>query len=875
VVKAASWLVPADARSDWRRQWLADLHFHRDWLLGSGRSPVQSDWELLRRAAGAGRHAAWMRWRHWRTNMAWQDLKHALRSLMRRPGFSGVVVLTLALGIGANVTIFSWIDALVFNPLPGVEDVGSLVVVHGTTKTRPDLSVSYPNFRDLQAARPDGFAGFVASRSLALAIRVGAGEPERTWAEVVSGNYFDLLSVRPQSGRLLMPSDDGAEGTGAVAVISDRLWKVRFASAPGVVGTAVTINGRPFEIVGVAAPGFKGAVNGLAADLWLPMSMQPVVSAGSRLQQRGNAWLAVLGRLGSGVSRTRAQASISAVATTLQAIDPVNQGVGLGLSSIADDGAGQVLVPVMTIVMGVVAVVLVIACANIAGLMLSRGAARRRDVAIRLAIGSSRWQIVRGLLMESLVLAAAGGVAGLGLANASSALLGALLPPLQFQVLIPSGITPRVLAVAVLAIGASTLLFGLVPALQASQPRLVASLRDEAGTTGGPRKSRLRRLLVVSQVAMALLLLVGAGLFARTLSNAQRIDPGFRERRALLASIDVAAAGYDSKSGAEFYRQLVERLEATPGVRHTALTTQMPLSIGGGSDTSPKIEGYSPAKDEGVTVYYSRVSSHYFDALRLPIVAGRSFDDREGADGPLAVVINETMARRYWKGRDPVGGRLDYGSGWVTVVGIAADGKYGSVSEAPRSFMYLPLAQSFRPAASLVIATVGDPSSMLPGIRRVMAGLNPNVPLFEVRTLEEHVGASVFLPRLALMLLGAFGGLALLLAVIGLYGVVAYGVTMRTREIGVRMALGAGQARIRREVLGQGVKLAGVGLAAGFVLSLVAAPLLASQLVGVRPTDALVLASTSALLLVVSSLASWIPAWRASRIDPIRALRCD
>ena len=473
------------------------------------------------------------------------------------------------------------------------------------------------------------------------------------------------------------------------------------------------------------------------------------------------------------------------------------------------------------------------------------------------------------------MLASVGGLLGLSLASVSSALLGALLPPMQFQVLIPSGITPRVLMVAVLAIGASTLLFGLIPALQASQPSLVASLRDESGTTGGPRRSRLRRVLVVSQVALALLLLVGAGLFARTLANAQRIDPGFRERHALLASIDVAAAGYDAKSGLEFYSQLEQRLDAIPGVRRTAITTQLPLSIGGGSDTSPRIDGYVPAKDESVTVYYSRVSPHYFDALTLGIVAGRRFEDRDGSTGALAVVINETMAKRYWKGRDPIGGRLDYGSGWATVVGVAADGKYASVGEAPRNFMYLPIAQSFRPAVSVIVATAGDPSSVLPAIRRAVTSLNPNVPLFEVRTLEDHVGASVFLPRLALMLLGAFGGLALLLAVIGLYGVVAYGVTMRTREIGVRMALGAGQARIRREVLGQGVRLACAGLAAGFALSLGATPLLASQLVGVRPLDGLVLVSTSALLLGVAGCATWIPAWRASRIDPIRALRCD
>lgn len=805
--------------------------------------------------------------------MITQDVRYAVRSLVRRPGFSAVIVLTLALGIGANATIFSWIDALVFNPLPGASDQSSLVALHFTSATRDNLSFSYPNYVDVRDAQISGIDSMLAFRVLALGVRQGGGEPERTWAEIVSGNYFQVLGVEAQIGRLLSPPDDASEGAGAVAVLSDRLWRTRFGGRSDILGAALTVNGQRFTVIGVAAPGFKGATNGLAADLWVPMVMQPRVHPGGSLTRRGDGWLSAMARLSPGASRARVQAALSVEAQRLAEAYPGTSLRGIRLSSLASEGAGAVLVPVMSVVMAVVAIVLLIACANIAGLMLARGAARRREVAVRLAVGASRWQLVRQLLVESLVLACAGGLIGLVVASTSRDLLAALLPRLPYQVLIPAAISPRVLLVTSFAVAASALVFGLVPALQASRPGLVPALREETGTTGSRQRTLLRRVLVAGQVALALLLLVGAGLFARTLQNAQQIDPGFGERRALLASIDLTAAGYDATTGRQFYRDLLARLESIPGVRAASVTSSMPLSIGGESDTSPRIEGYARAKNEDVTVYYSMVSPHYFDSLRLPIVAGRGIDARDTHDGPRVVVINQTMARRYWSGRNPVGGRLDYGSGWATVVGVAKDGKYGTISESPKSVMYLPIDQAYLPTPTLVVATTAAPASVLPGIRRAVSALNPNLPLFEVRTLSEHLDASVFLPRLASMLLGAFGGLALLLAVIGLYGVIAYSVAMRTREIGIRMALGAARALIRRQVLAQGVRLAAVGLVIGLALAAVATPLLASQLVGVRPLDAGVFASTSAVLLVVAGLAAWAPAWRASRIDPIRALR--
>ena len=805
--------------------------------------------------------------------MILQDLKYACRSILRRPGFSAVVVVTLALGIGANATIFSWIDALLYNPIPGIADASALVAIHPTTATRRDLSISYPDYQDVRDSHPDGFTGITAFRYLALGMRVASGEPERCWAEIVTGNYFDVLGLRPALGRLLTADDDGAEGAGTVVVLSDRFWRTRFAARADVIGTSVGINGHPFTVIGVAPPEFKGAANGLASDVWLPMSMQRAVIAGARLSARGNGWLFAIGRLAPGASWARAQTSLSAVARRLGEAYPTDKDRGLAMSRLADEGAGQALGPVMSVVMGVVGIVLVIACVNIASLMLARGASRRREVAVRLAIGASRWQIIRALLIESFVLALAGGVLGLVMASVSTGMLGALLPPLPYQVLIPSRVSPRVILLALAAVGFSTLIFGLMPALQTSRPSLVPALRDGGGAIGTANRTRLRRALVVSQIALAMVLLVGAGLFARTLVNARDVDPGFDERHAVLASIDLAAAGYTEQTGQVFYRDLISRLEALPGVRRAGITTQLPLSLVGSSDTVPKIEGYEPAKNEDVVIFYGIVSPHYFDAMRLPILSGRAIGDDDVADKPLVVVINQTMARRYFKGRDALGGRIDYGSGWATVVGIAKDGKYGSIAEAPRSFMYLPVAQTYRPTPTLVVATNGQPEAALPEIRKQVAALNQNLPLFEIRTLADHLDASAFLPQLASMLLGAFGGLALVLSVIGLYGVIAFSVATRRREIGVRMALGAERSRIRRDVLAQGVRLALVGLAVGLLLSVLVAPLLASQLIGVRPIDATVLGVTSLLLLVVAGLASWMPAWRAARIEPIEALR--
>jgi predicted permease len=806
--------------------------------------------------------------------MILQDLKYAMRSLRHRPGFSAAIALTLGLAIGANATIFSWIDALALDPLPGVPRASELVLVRFATQTRDGLSFSYPNYRDVRDSRPEGLAGLAVHDMMPVAMRADAA-PERVWAQLVSGNLFDVLQVDAAHGRMLQPADEAGAGQSFVTVVSDRLWRTRFASDPAMVGRAIGLNGQTFTVVGVAPPGFQGAMNGLAMDLWVPVTMQGVLSGRSTLESRGSGWLVAIGRKRPGVPDGQLEAELRVIAARLAAEHSVNEGRTLRIAPVQEDGAAEVLMPVVSIVMGLVGLVLLIACANVSGLLLARAVSRQREVGIRSALGASRFHLARQLLIESFVLAALGGIAGVAIAAWTSRSLEALLPPMPYPVVIGAGLNGRVLVFSAGIVVLATLVFGVVPALYGSRSRLVSTLRAAGTGSITPGRARLRRALVVSQIAMAMVLLICAGLFVRTLMNAYDVDPGFSRRQAVLASLDLSSIGFDAGEGKAFFDELIARVEGLPGVEAVSLSTMVPLSIGGGSDTSPDIEGYTPRPGEDIVVYYGMIAPHYFDTMGIPIVAGRPIDARDRADAAPVVVINETMARRYWSGRDPVGARLRTGPEWTTVVGVAADGKYGTLAEAPRAMMYYPIQQVYRPNAILHVATRGPAEPAIDGVRRTVAGLAPDLALYDVRTLEEHLRMSVTIPRLAAVLLGIFGGLALVLAAIGLYGVIAFVVGQRTREFGVRMALGADRTGILRQVLGQGARLAAIGLIVGIGLSMLAAPLLASLLVRVSPTDVLTYSATAALLFGVALAACWLPARRAASVDPIEALRTD
>lgn len=805
--------------------------------------------------------------------MTAQDLRYAVRGFRQRPGFTAAIVITLGLAIGATTTIFSWVDALVLNPLPGVTKASDLVLLRFATPTRTNLSFSYPNYRDVRDAAPGGLQGIAVKDMLATAVRINNGSPERVWIEVASGNLFDVLGVRALHGRVLQPADE--EERRPVAVISHALWQTRFQAAPDVVGRGLSVNGLPLTIVGVTPEGFRGAMSGLAMDLWVPITLHPQLTGRTVIENRGSGFLAAIGRLAPGATPAQAEAALRVISDRMVADDLIADNWRLRVAPLSEDGVAMVLLPVVSVLMGLVVLVLLIACANVSGLLLARAVARQHELAVRTALGAGRWRLARQLLLESLLLAGAGGAVGILLAQWTSRGLDALLPPLPYPVLIDASVNLRVLGFSLAVVVIATVVFGLMPALQGSRARLLHAVRASRAASSTAGRARLRSALVVAQVALALVLLVCAGLFLRTLSNAYDVDPGFSRRNAVLATFDLSALRLDETKGRALLDQIITRVETIPGVERASASTMVPLSVGGGADTSPAIEGYTPAEGEEVVVYYGMVTPGYFETMGIPIVSGRAIDDRDRQTSARVVIVNETMARRYWPGRDAIGGRLRASGEWATVIGVARDGKYGQLSEAPRSVMYLPIHQVYRSAPVLQVATTGDAGVAIDSVRRAVAEVAPDLALYDVRTLEEHLRMSVAIPRMAAMLLGIFGGLALLLSAVGLSGVIAFSVSQRTQEIGVRMALGADRGRVLRGVLGQGARLAAVGVALGLAGAVVATPWLGSLLVNVSPTDPMTFGATAGILLIVALVAAWIPARRAARLNPVDALRAE
>jgi len=866
-------LTPASRRTSWRDQWRADLWHYWLWLSREPLPQRSRTWRLAARAAAVPLHALSLRLSEWSLQMFANDLRLAWRLIVRRPAFTFVAVLILGLGIGANATIFSWVETILLKPLPGVAEQDRLVAIRGTTPTRNNLSYSYPNYLDLRNARPDGFEDLIAFRTVAMNLRADGG-PVRVWGELVTPNFFDVLRVTPMLGRGFLPSEGETPGAAAVAVISESLWRRQFAADASIAGRPITLNGQSFSVIGVAPPGFHGSTAGLALDMFVPITMQKAIMSGDRLGLRGNSFLQVFGRLSAGSNMNRAQASASVVAARLaQQYPDTNKDRGALVVPLYRDGASNLLMPVVATLMAVVGIVLLIACANLAGLLLAKAAGRQREVAVRLAVGASRGRLVRQFLIEGALLAAAGGAAGIVISYWTSGMLTFFVPPTPFPVNFTAELSPTVLAFSVATTFATALVFGLLPALKASRPNLVESLKESVGTVvRGHSRGWLRQALVVGQVALSVLLLLGAALFARSFERAQLVDPGFSLRTGFLASLDVLPNGYDEARGIVFYQQLLKRISALPGVETASLATAMPLDIGTGSDMGVRIDGYEARPGEEISVVYNRVGPDYFAAMGVPLVQGRGIDERDVAGREVSLVINETMARRYFGGRDPIGGVVRFGIGPARVVGVAKDGKYTRLNEAPQNYMYVPLFQFYRPDLALLVRTAGDPASVVPLTQAAIKELDPNLPMFDVRTIEEHLQLGLFIPRMASIMLTLFGGLALLLATVGLYSVIAFTVAQRTREIGIRVALGAARADVRRLILRQGVVISALGIAIGLALGFVVSQLIASQLM-VAPADPVSFAGTAVALLLVSLTACLLPARRAAAMDPLRALR--
>jgi predicted permease len=804
-----------------------------------------------------------------------QDLRFALRLLAKSPGFALVAVLTLAVGIGANTVVFNWIEGMLVEPLPQVPRQERLRVLTGRARDGGLRSLSVPDMRDLAALKGPLAATAFGLNSVNL---TGGARPERIWASLVSGNFFDVLQVRPVLGRGFLPEEDSAPNAHPVTVLSHTLWKRRFEGDPKIVGRTIQINGQAYTVIGVAPPHFLGAMPGLQMDLWLPMAMQPlVVSGGSMLDCRGCHWLQGVVRLPPGATQQQAQAALDNAAAQLARQYPgSNDGITFPLYRFwnAPNGPALLLAPLLAVLAAMAVLVLLLACANVGNLLLVRALGRRKEVAIRISLGARRGRLIAQLLTESLVLVVLAGGLGLLLARWGDGLLTAALPPsdLPFAGSMPLGgkIIGFVLGLSVL----TGLLFSLAPAAQLSAPGVASTLRDEGGAVAGGRKGLLRNTLVVAQIFFSCVLLIAAGLFVRSLGRATAIDPGFTARNVLLAGIDVFPLGYDEARGKAFYRDLLQRVAARPGVESVSLATLVPLDFDNWS-TSLTIEGYQAAPKEEITIGYTITGPDYLKTLGIPLITGRDFTAADDEKAPVAMIINETMAKKYWPGRQALGGRVHRGNNVLTVVGIVHDGKYNQLSESPQPYFYVPFFQDYQSRMVLHVRTAGDPLRLVDGVRADVRALNPDVPLSAVKSMQQHLRLAVFGQRVAAMFLGAFGLLALLLSTVGLYSVIRYTVSQRTRELGVRAALGAQPGQIARLVVDHGMRLAIVGLIVGLAAAFAVTRFLSSQLLGVSATDPLVFTGVAALLAGVSAVASWVPARSAARVDPNVALRAE
>jgi predicted permease len=805
-----------------------------------------------------------------------QDLRYALRSLQKTPGFTAAVVLTLSLGIGANTAIFSMVNALLLRDLPHVRRTSELVLIGRTVNNEGFDTFSYPDYVDLrdQSQTLQG----VAALSVVPVHVSGTGATERARGALVSANYFTVLGTSPAHGRFFAP-DEGRPGNPVPAVVlSDGLWRRAFGGRADIVGQTIRINNHPFDVIGVAPPGFQGINRGDQLDVFLPLPAQPIATPeyGSMLRMRDAVWLELFGRLRPGTLLAQVRTELEGFGRQLVAAFPDDKrdwGVAAAPTSGFDPAQEANIANFLRLLQGAVILVLAIACANVANLLLVRSAARGKELAIRASLGAGRGRIFRQLLTESVLLAALGGVGGLLLAYWGSDVLRAL-PVFSFAGGIDLTPDTRVLLFTLAVSVVAGVLFGLVPAIHAVRSDLAIELR-QAAQAGRPRGARLRGALVVTQIAVSLVLLVAAGLLVRTLRNAYAVDPGFATD-VLVARLDVGLQGYDEARGRRFYAQLLRELEALPGVRSASLALNLPFA--GGFDTRIDAQGaLIDAEHRGHRTDRNSVSPDYFNTMGITILRGRGFTAQDGPTAPLVAVINEAVAERLWPGQDAVGKRFVriWGGPPLEVLGVVRDAKYRSLFEERRLTFYQPLAQDYRAALVMHLRPTGDPMALVAPLQRAVATVDPDLPVYRVEPLDRRLAASLGQQRSGATLVGGFGALALVLAAVGLYGAVAYSAAQRTREFGVRIALGAQRPDVLRQVLREGLVLAIIGLSVGLAAAAALTRVLRSQLFGVTPTDPLSFALVALLLLVVAVTASLLPARRATRVDPMVALRSE
>jgi predicted permease len=815
------------------------------------------------------------------------DLRFAIRLLSRSPILTLVAALSLGLGIGANTLIFSLVNEVFLRPLP-LKEPDRLVSVFTADERNRDgllgsfLPTSRLNFEDYRH-KNQVFDGLAAHAGTALSITGGTGEPEQVGGEIVTGNYFELLGAPMRLGRGLTSHDDATPGASPVTVLSYGFWQRRFGGDPSIVGRTISINGRPFTVVGVAAESFKGTNALGGAQVWVPFAMYREVTSGFVLEgwdSRRALMFNITGRLGPGVSIEQARANITAIASALASEYPTdNRERGAALLPLAEATINPafrgVVVNASGLLMVVVGLVLLVACANVANLLLARAAARKQEIAVRLSLGASRGRLIRQLMIESLVLSLVGGATGLLLAIWTQPALRAARPPfLPDDALTVTLDTTVLLFTGGMAI-ATGVLFGLVPALQYSRPDLATELKDRSSVTGASaRRFTARNALVVAQVALSFVALIGAGLFLRSLSQAQTIDPGFDSSRLAVLSFNLTAQGRPIEAAAERQREILERVRAIGGVERASYAS-FPALGGGGFMRSVFLEGQDVTDARaGRLVQINNISDGYLESMGIPLVRGRDFTDRDTPQTPQVVIINETMARRFWPDEDAIGKRFRFfGQPQLTeVIGIARDSKYNLIGEAPQPFIYQPLGQTPQPAVTLHVRSA-NAEAALGSVRGVVQQMEPSMPLVGVFTMKNLLDQALWAPRMGAVLLAIFGGLALLLASIGVYGVMAYSVSQRTRELGIRLALGATRGEVSGMVFRQGIALTLLGVLVGIAVAAGLSQLVASLLFDTSPFDPITFSVIPLVLIAVASLAIYVPARRASRVDPVIALR--
>jgi predicted permease len=807
----------------------------------------------------------------------WQDIRFGFRMLRRSPGFSLLAILCLTLGIGATTAVFSWIEGILLRPFPLVAHQERMMAVTGTDRATPGHDdVSFPDFLDFQK-NCTLFDAFIVDRITGTTLAIG-DRADRTTMSVVSANYFGALGVRPILGRGFEPAEDFGRNAHPVTVISYQMWQERFRGDPAIIGKTQMLNGMPHTIIGVTPQGFYGTFVGWAMQLWVPASMQETFDPGGyKLEDRGARWIEGFVRLKPGVTPDQAQAEISAVAKRLETAYPsTNRGRGIKLYPLWQtpfNNAGTLL-PTLSIALAVVVFVLLIACANVSNLLLVRAFGRRHEMTVRLAVGAGRGRLLKQLLTEGFILAMLAAAGGLLVANWCRNLLVLLLPARGgVSMFLPGDLDWRVLVLSAGVCLISTLLFGLVPALQTSKIDLASALKAESGgVVGGKRRALVRSSLVVVQVALSFVLLAGAGLLLQSLRAVQNTSPGFLTQGVLSSYVDLVAAGYDRQRIKNFDDALVDRLQSVSGVQSAAISRMTPFSYRSYSTAPIAVDGYETPPDEQPTVDFNEVGPAYFATMGIPLVAGREFTPSDNETGPPVAVVNEAMASQFWRGRDPVGSRVQVKGRWLQVVGVAKMSKYRNLTELPRPFFYVPMRQSSM-GVNIQIRTRLGPETMAKVLVREIHAIDTNLAPGEVITMQEQVDRTTATQRIAVSMLGVFGGLALLLAAIGLYGVMSYTVSQSTRELGLRMALGASVPNLLRLVMSQGLILTGFGVVFGGVTALAMTKLIANLLYKVNPRDPLAFGSALLVMTIASVAACFLPAWRATQVDPLRALR--